>query len=131
MAVLHSNFLEDSTCQRKPFRLSLHLQHLCGFFISFLLLLSSHLTFSQREFLHSSQGPSCLHVLRHRSLLSGLGGRSGGVMRRQGTCYGNLGGKSSNIFGKMPLYTLSHPLFFFRFLHLAVGIFQSSLCVNT
>lgn len=84
------------------------------------------LDFSQRVFLHSSQGRSCLRLLRHSSLLSGLGGcRRSGVMRRQRTCYVNLGGKSLNIFGKMPLYTLSHPLFFFGFSHLTVRILQS------
>lgn len=85
---------------------------------------------SQRVFLHSSQGRSRLCLPRHSSLLSGLGGRRSGVMRRQGTCYVSLGGKSLNIFGKMPLYTLSHPLFFCRFLHLTVGILQSSMRLN-
>lgn len=84
---------------------------------------------SQRVFLHSSQGRSCLRLLRHSSLLSGLGGRRSRVMRRQGTCYVNLGGKSLDIFGKMPLYTLSHPLLTLRFLHLTVGILQSSPCL--
>lgn len=42
-------------------------------------------------------------------------------------CY--LGGKSLDIFGKMPLYTLSHPLLTLRFLHLTVGILQSSPCL--
>lgn len=89
------------------------------------------LDFSQRVFLCSSQGRSRLCLLRHSSLLSGLGGRKSGVMRRQGTCCVNLGGKSPNRFGKIPLYTPSHPLFFFGFLHLTVGILQSSLCLNT
>lgn len=52
-------------------------------------------------------------LLRHSSLLSGLGGRRSGVMRGQRTCYVNLGGKSLDIFEKMPLYILSHPPFFF------------------
>lgn len=49
------------------------------------------------DFFPESLSPQSL--LRHSSLLSSLRNQSGGVMRRQGTCYVNLTGKSLDIFG--------------------------------
>lgn len=51
-------------------------------------------------------------------------GGEGVVMRQQGTCYVNLGGKAWTYLEKMPFYTLFGPVFFlfYRFLQLTVGI---------
>lgn len=106
-------------CQRKLISNS-RLEHPSGF---------SLLTFSTfpRVLLQGSQGRPCLCLPRHCSLLSGLGGRRSGVMRRQRTCCVNLGGKCLNIFEKMLLYTFSHLSFYSDSHTLTAGICQSFL----
>lgn len=78
--------------------------------------------FSQRAFLHSSQGRSRPCLLRHSSLLSGLEGLKGVLWEGEEHVMLTWVVKAWTYLGKMPLYTLSHPLLFFRFLCLSVGI---------
>lgn len=60
-----------------------------------------------------AEGRACLRLLRHSSLLSGPGSHRAAVLRRQGTCYVNLGGKAPTYLRKCPSQTISHPLLFY------------------
>lgn len=112
---------EGGTCSSKNTRRALHnnlldvilpLFYVLGTLVDFSFYF---LDFSQRVFLSGSQGRSCLCLLRHSSLLSGPGSRRGGVMRRWGTCYVNLGGKPRTYLGKCP-FLPSYTHFFIRIL---------------
>lgn len=103
---LCSSLKEGWACNREKYEAGVTQQPFGSHFTSSAPLWTVHfILFSQRAFLHSSQGRSRLCPLRHSSLLSGPGSWRNGVMRRQGTCYVNLGGKAPTYLGKCPFIT--------------------------